>query len=294
MMVSRLAVAICLAFIGSIFSAGQLICETNLTETSIGALPKDLNIHYTGRYCLACHEQLPEPKGDPFLKFSGDPQLLCQCHVSAESNYIHPVSVEPSAGKKNRIPEEFPLRAGKIECVTCHDISLQCLEKKGENSLRGAPYKKKADFCFTCHDENSYMMSNVHDQIDEKGAVIEKNCLYCHLEKPDVDYIRYEDIRLRGEVQTICQGCHVIRGNHSGNFNHMVKPSPKALEKIKQIENKFDIILPLDKKGMISCSTCHNPHERGVIPEDRPAAKGADAKFKHRLPNRMCAECHGF
>jgi len=58
------------------------------------------------------------------------------------------------------------------------------------------------------------------------------------------------------------------------------------------MEEKFGIILPLDADGKMTCVTCHNPHQKGVIPPERAAAKGADSKFRHRLPDKMCTECH--
>ena len=128
--------------------------------------------------------------------------------------------------------------------------------------------------------------------INENGEVLTESCLYCHAETPDVQKESFKDIKLIGKLAVICQRCHVIAGNHSGNFNHLVKPSAKGLAKMKHMEAKFGIILPLDEDGKMTCITCHNPHQRGVIPAERAGAKGADSKFKHRLPGKLCIECH--
>jgi hypothetical protein len=135
-------------------------------------------------------------------------------------------------------------------------------------------------------------MQDAHDQIDKKGKIYANKCLYCHVKMPDEKKDEFKDIKLVKNIEAVCQGCHVIRGNHSGNFNHMVKPSAKYLNKMKQMESTFGIIMPLDDKGKMSCMTCHNPHEKGVISAESPAAKGADSKFKHRLPGKLCQECH--
>lgn len=103
----------------------------------------------------------------------------------------------------------------------------------------------------------------------------------------------FEDVKLVGDFGTLCERCHDIDGNHAGNVNHLkIKPSAKALAIMHNMKMKFNIVLPLDPTGKLTCATCHNPHERGVIPEDRPGAKGAGSKHRHRLPGRICIECH--
>jgi len=259
-------------------------------------LLKNFNLHYTGKYCEECHEKIPRQGGDPFLKFDGDFSKLCgRCHDSSQGNYPHPIGMKPATGKKGNIPKSFPLVDGKVSCKTCHDLYLQCREnskRKRMTSLRGAPFKKRTDFCFNCHNEKNYEMQDAHDQIDEKGKVYENKCLYCHEKTPDAAQDEFKDIKLVKNIAAVCQGCHVISGNHSGNFDHMVKPSDKYRAIMQKMEITFGISMPLDDKGKISCMTCHNPHEKGVIPAERPAAKGADSKFRHRLPQIMCIECH--
>jgi hypothetical protein len=80
-------------------------------------------------------------------------------------------------------------------------------------------------------------------------------------EKPDENRDRYQDVQFIGDLEMICQRCHVIRGNHAGNVNHLVKPSTKALARMQAMEQKFGIILTLDKNGRLTCITCHNPHD---------------------------------
>ncbi len=72
----------------------------------------------------------------------------------------------------------------------------------------------------------------------------------------------------------------------------MVKPSAKGLKKMEAMKEKYGLILPLDEKGKMTCITCHNPHEKGIIPLEKASAKGADSIFRHRLPEKFCVECH--
>ena len=256
---------------------------------------KAAEYHYTGKYCTDCHEQTPREGGSKFLKFNGDFNRLCKCHVQAPDNYIHPVGIEPSRGKRVKIPAELPLQEGKITCLTCHDIYWQCQKRRvDKNSLRGAPFPKRSDFCYQCHDDTSYMMLDPHSQLNAWGKIIVEKCLYCHTEKPDENRAHYKDVQFIGNLEVICQRCHVIRGNHAGNVNHMVKPSPKALARMQAMEKEFGIILPLDENGQLTCITCHNPHDKGVIQAESPASKGAGSKYRHRLPGSLCVECHQF
>ncbi len=270
--------------------AGQMAVNTSDPKARIS---NNYYIHYTGKDCKECHEKTPEKGGRTFLKYGGDFEELCRCHYNSPGSLVHPSEIAPSKGKTGKIPAEFPLRNGELSCGTCHDIYLQCQKgpKKNTFFLRGSPYKKRTDFCFKCHNEKSYEMQDVHDQLNAEGDMLVEKCRYCHTEPPDVKQTRFKDIKLLDNSEAICQGCHVIAGNHSGNYNHLVKPSKKALATMKRMEIEFGIILPL-YDGKITCMTCHNPHEKGVIPAELPSAKGADSKFRHRLPGILCQECH--
>ena len=137
------------------------------------------------------------------------------------------------------------------------------------------------------------MKLDAHKQLDSKGKIIIETCLYCHPDKPDESRAHYKDVKFVGDLGMICQRCHVIRGNHAGNFNHnMVRPSAGTLVRMQEIEKKFGLILPLDENGRLTCITCHNPHDKGVIRAESPAARGAGSKYRHRLPGKLCIECH--
>ncbi len=257
------------------------------------AVAADINIHYTGRYCLECHVKQPTVGGDPLLQYNGDFKSLCRCHGNMQDTYHHPTDILPPQINSIKIPTEFPLWKGKIDCITCHDVARQCrVNEFKEVFLRGAPYPRPTAFCYQCHDQQAYARFDPHQQIDASGVIVESKCLYCHEEKPDVQHAKFKDLKLLADLEILCRRCHFITGNHSGNFNHMTKPSPKGLARLKRMRKKFKIILPLTIEGKMTCVTCHNPHQKGVIPEERPSAKGADSHYRHRLPERICIECH--
>ena len=90
----------------------------------------------------------------------------------------------------------------------------------------------------------------------------------------------------------LCQGCHNVSEKHPAGKPHMVKPPLIYQVRMRKIESDYGIILPLDENGKLTCITCHNPHDAGVIPSALPGAKGAGEKLRHRLPKTLCAECH--
>jgi hypothetical protein len=278
-------------------------------EAHSRSVPEDISnntdIHFNNKYCTVCHEKGMKKGSNILLKFNGNYTQLCRCHGYDSGTYIHPVDVVPSEEKRQKIPEEFPLIDGKISCPTCHDITLQCEDRrltkayrKSTMFLRGVPFKKRTDICFRCHDEKKYKMLDPHNQLDENGNIIVLKCLYCHVEEPDVNKSSFKDVKLVGDLRVLCERCHGVLDKHPGNAFHFRKPSQKTLQRMKMLEAYYDTILPLDYNGNVTCATCHNPYEKGVLPEKRKGARGAGVKFRHRLPSDMlpedmCKACHG-
>ncbi len=283
-----------LYFCGCRSLPGEKEAEKINPRTDTRVVDENTNIHYTGRFCSECHEKTPVEGGDPFLKFNGDYQLLCRCHHGMSPGYCHPLDIVQASVEKIKISDGFPRKDGQFTCNTCHDVYRQCQKRLFERqSLRGAPYPRKTDFCYQCHDRTDYQKLNAHHQIAANGELNTRMCLYCHAKKPDEKNATYKEVTFIGDIKTLCRRCHQINGNHSGNFDHTaVKPSAEALKRMDAMKAQYDIILPLTKDGKMTCITCHNPHQKGVIAADKPSAKGADSKFRHRLPGKLCIACH--
>ena len=277
------------------FCSGIPVAEENVNKKGLNA---DTDIHFKSTYCGECHASVPEQGQPPSLKFNGDYTQLCWCHGYTSGTYIHPVEVIPSEKMKSRIPDDLPLIEGKLVCATCHDIYAQCQDNKrtkvmNSKFLRGAPYPNRTVLCFKCHDKKQYEMLDPHNQLDEYGDIVEMKCLYCHKKLPDVQTSRFEDIELIGNMLPLCSRCHSGIDRHPAGQNHLRVPTAKTLKRMKSLEAQRGIILPLDNEGKLTCATCHNPHERGVLPNTSQGARGASEKFRHRVSTGFCQGCHG-
>jgi predicted CXXCH cytochrome family protein len=188
----------------------------------------------------------------------------------------------------------FPLYDGKITCRTCHTDD----HKSGsDNFLRGRPYQQPKDFCLKCHKE-SYKGINPHLMLDENGNIRKliggvPVCLLCHLVLPNPEVDRTEDVQFRADVGFLCWRCHKPMANAKFFKQHfLVSPPPEQLKIIEENEKKLDILIPLVPRERITCSTCHNPHQKGVILRES-AAKGADSPSRLRIPSpQLCFVCH--
>ena len=153
---------------------------------------------------------------------------------------------------------------------------------------------RKIDVCFKCHQDNNYRICDPHTQVDENGEIISEKCLYCHLEKPDEKVAAFDqyrsEVKFNRDIQLICVGCHSsnsYQNAHPLNANHLREPSAEMSAMMKRTEKQYGIILPLNLDGKIMCATCHNPHQKGVMPGERVAASGAGEKDRIRLPGKV-------
>ncbi|MFC1880949.1 hypothetical protein ACFL2S_05550 [Thermodesulfobacteriota bacterium] len=265
----------------------------------VSMVPITTDIHYSAKYCTECHVSVPRRGSHKQLRYGGNYQQLCRCHYSSSENYIHPVDIAPSENLKTRIPAAFPLQEGKVTCSTCHDIVVQCQDNqtdkillKKRKFLRGVPYKTMMEICFKCHNKAEYQRYNPHQQLNAKKEIIKQTCLYCHAEIPDEKHTSLKDAKLIGNMDALCIRCHTLESRQIFHSKHLRKPSDEVLTTIKTMEDQHGILLPLSQEGNITCATCHNPHEKGVIPDRRLGARGASLIRRHRLQHDMCIKCH--
>ena len=259
-----------------------------------------VNPHWKEVMCISCHEKEPA-KGEPNLRFKGDINRLCdRCHNGLFARRdMHPVGVTPS--EKVKVPDYMPLQDGKITCSTCHNSSLQGGGERRGSARETNPkflrhgFKVRNEFCFRCHVVGAYGKMNPHKQLDPSGKINEQVCLFCHTSQPNVKVMGIEHVGFNTEsLDEYCTSCHGKPEyfEYHPNGPHLVEPTGKILDAIMTAPRRIGVELPL-YHSRITCATCHNPHEKGVIRIDA-AAKGADFPFRLRLGDSflICRGCH--
>jgi predicted CXXCH cytochrome family protein len=290
-----------------ILLCGSLICCVPFFRGIERAFPVNdiveemVNPHFTGTNCGECHlEDAPRGESAP-LQFNGDSVRLCnRCHETEFARTdIHPVGVVLTAPMKKIVPGDFPLKDGKVTCLTCHDALLQMKDDFAQKTtnpafIRGAPYEVLAAFCFLCHRQEEYKKTNPHKQRDEQGNIVEGRCLFCHQSLPDpVQVKNIGEVTFKSELALYCVNCHPQqKTEHPARANHLI-PLPDFLsESLPGRLAALQVELPLDG-DRIFCGTCHNPHEKGVI-QRKEALHGAGEEFFLRLNGGyvLCVTCH--
>ncbi len=273
------------------------------------------NPHWKANACVACHKTKARKK-NTHLRAKGINATCNNCHNAlADHVHVHPLAVAVPKSMSKRMPSAFRktlLGENKSEeslsCSSCHDILMQCIETRFSEKtinpkfMRGGPYRGRTEFCYQCHDKKAYQRLNAHDQISESGEIQPDKCLICHMRTPtELDDGSAVDTELwvQTDYSALCLNCHRWTPHPGGDFPyldkggpmHLVKPSPGIRQHMLKMEKLNRLILPLqDDNGQIYCATCHNPHERGVLKNER-TARGADEPKRLRS-SPMCENCH--
>jgi hypothetical protein len=249
--------------------------------------------------CYVCHRTTAPASSGTAQPFADgvDPSSFClDCH-HYETDH-HPINIVPGAEYAKSSMQSFPLFDGQVRCLTCHKAHVDAGKNKlGESTrlLRGGPYADVREMCFKCHYEEHYAEINPHSMLTPDNNI--KNvkgkpvCLLCHAEKPD-PMGDPEAVTFRADVAFLCWRCHAtMMGTFMSKHFH-AKPKQDTIETLRGTEQERMIVLPLAKDGMLTCSTCHNPHQKGVIVR-AAVSTGADVRRKLRMPKEaICSACH--
>ncbi len=223
---------------------------------------------------------------------TGDSCLVC--HQDYKKNH-HPINFTPPDSILIHVDEKkFPLFDGKIQCLTCHTTENIEGDQDGK-ILRGGPYDDIRKLCFSCHYQEKYKEINVHRMKNKDGSlrVIQDKlvCTFCHPQHIN-NLFSTDTIEFKADVPFLCLRCHPEMRDPQIRPHVSKIPSAKMLIQIERFEEENTVILPLVPRGKISCSTCHNPHQQGVL-LSAEASAGADSHRRLRINRgKLCYGCH--
>jgi predicted CXXCH cytochrome family protein len=246
--------------------------------------------------CTSCHRMEAEKiTRDNLFPEGIDPSSIClDCHHYRDNH--HPVNFVPREGFQGQGGERFPLFDNEIRCLTCHEVhGGEGLAGKPK-LLRGGPYINRNTICFRCHEKDLNRKVNPHHMTDENGTVRKINgvpaCLFCHEEIPDQTKDSFT-VTFKADVAFLCWRCHPPMTNDSFFKGHfLAKPKKRTLDYMMKVQAEDGVSFPLLNRDRITCSTCHNPHQSGVISNPSGQA-GTDNPHRLRMPEgSLCAGCH--
>ncbi len=269
----------------STYTMRQVYAET-LWE---GKVP---NPHGSRMLCFACHTGRIKEGQEIRLTTGRDNIKLCNaCHTKpGVKKSPHIVDATSSEGTWRMDYLGYPLNQGKLVCSTCHDeVSHGKRDPANPKFLRGGPYADPDKFCYRCHLEDKDVYNNPHRQVDGFGRIRAESCLFCHRNNPDAGKDVPANREMVAEDRVVCSNCHQLRA-HPGVDHLILLKGEKAARK-EEYERRQQIRLPLAGDGKITCSTCHNPHAKGVLKGESGVGGGS----KWRVPDfrEVCAPCHG-
>lgn len=258
-----------------------------------------VNPHWSATGCAHCHEMRDDrPQSIPPERVDA---VCLACHDGRKAPMErHPVG-RSFKGTGMTPPEGWPAAGGRLGCATCHDIRRSGHRVGGrpkENPffIRGASANLTA-FCGACHTTTAeHRKYNPHAMLKADGTPDAQTCSFCHTQdySKGIPAVRTRKSGLRGDPITLCLGCH---GQHvdyfdPGHIGHPVDakrraylvaaesvpagaPVPTERQSAAGDTGAWPSRLPLWPDGRIVCSTCHNPHQKGVFPSESILATGA-------------------
>lgn len=250
------------------------------------------NPHGNRMLCFTCHPGRIKEGGEIGVGAGGDDVRLCnECHLrQGVPPSPHVVDVGSSDGTWRMDYLGYPLKEGKLTCVTCHDeVSHGKRDPANPDFLRGGPYEDGEKFCYRCHLEDREKKNNPHNQIDPFGRIREDTCRFCHKNKPDAARPGPANREMAGNETVLCANCHSVRPHP--DVDH-IRTLPRDMAKRKaDYEAAHKVVIPVGEDDSITCSTCHNPHAKGVLKGE--AGMGAGSKWRVPDFREVCAPCHG-
>ncbi len=276
--------------------------------------------------CESCHMAHGSRHESYLVKSGRDSSLCLDCHKDqrvftpdGQKRPVHVVNVKP---KTAEIPEDLVQRGarfgdnGELICQTCHKVH----NSRFESQLLLIKKDNTSAFCLTCHPDKKYIADTKHNL--RLSAPHEKNlqgqtvaqagvCSACHLPHKAARQLSAGT----NFTARLCMSCHgkgkVAPKSQLFGTTHPLSVYPFANRKPEAVLTTIsvtpdELTLPLydksgvrDRRGQMTCSTCHDTHRTPQVPAAANLKEGATPKgatpnkaFLRKRRPALCAECH--
>ncbi|AEH44273.1 cytochrome C family protein [Thermodesulfatator indicus DSM 15286] len=255
--------------------------------------------------CSSCHKaHQPDAPQKPFKLLAApifDSQLCLICHNEKGTPVKnHPVKITFKLPEKSRL-KFFVGPKGTLQCLTCHGIH----QKKSFPKSLVAEYNP---LCSSCHPKAFLVEKTEHDlrvtAPEEKNILGEDVktgglCSPCHVPHNATGpylWARKLDVK-EAYPSDLCLTCHnkeaiaskKLVGEETHPIKIVMKNPPKDLPFYKVG----------DKKDLLECSTCHNPHQWAPNKKKKGPGKNTEGtpltSFLRKpagLNPVLCGTCH--
>lgn len=227
-------------------------------------------------------------------------------------------------------------KEGLIDCATCHDphrwISVGSadasdadLKKEGDarNSFLRISAAPASQLCVECHQDQGLVIGTDHDlsitapsSVNRNGQKVAESgiCGQCHVPHSIADspllWARYWGDEAINTAEKRCRTCH-SKGEiadrkvpaaawHPDTVQVLSSPLRSAL--LGRSVPDLPVYNKAGKKeeiGLITCSTCHNPHQWDPASATKGSGKNTEGDVRtsflraSRTESIPCADCHG-
>lgn len=277
---------------------------------------------FTTQLCMSCHGKGEIAQKESLLGNS-HPVDISPFEKKDTGRFYTVVDVE---NQKLTLPlfNKFGIqdKNGIMTCSTCHDPHRWRFDsptgetEKSVNGDRTTSFlrKKSPEICRDCHRVKFDITNSKHDiniiapkdlnmlkQIPEESGV----CGACHLVHGGQQVFlwgRETPIQSDSRIQDLCLGCH----NKNGTAKKKIIKAYSHPTNISPVEKGFPTTLPLfaedgksSKDGLMTCSTCHDPHRwdpsealTAAHYDEEGSSQNSFLRRKNSPSSRLCQDCH--
>jgi len=272
--------------------------------------------------CQSCHTPHAAP-GKKLLVMHNERSQLCgSCHsdraardaVDAARLHTHPVNVVP---REARVPETLVKKGsrkgpgGTLICQTCHKP-----HKATPATKLLVASNRNSSLCVSCHRNQRRVEGGKHDmrllpegrRKSAGGTDLEGGaCGACHVPHAGKGPKMWARKLAKGgdPMAATCLSCHSkggIAGKHTpGPYSHPVGVDVARLGHRVALPTftSLGIKLTNSNRGVVTCASCHNPHQWDPAHPDKSAKPGtpgdASNSFLRKAnvgDNALCKSCH--